>query len=137
MRNFPGGGFAVLAVCGQLRGFGLVLLPALDDRLNDDRQHGDEDDEQHDALDGIRDARDVAQKVADHRHRQHPGDRTDDVPHHEVPVAHAGSTCRQRHVGAHDGNEAAQHQRERAAFFEEVLRRMQVLGLQNARVVFE
>ena len=104
---------------------------------DDDRQHGDGDDDEHNALDRIRDTGDARQKHADRRHGADPRDRSDDVPGDEVPIGHPRSPGREGRIGAHHRHEAPQYEGKRPVTGEERLGRLQPIGAQDPGVVLE
>jgi len=104
---------------------------------DDDRQHGDGDDDEHNALDRIRDTGDARQKHADRRHGADPRDRPDDVPGDEVPIGHPRSPGREGRIGAHHRHEAPQYEGETPVTGEESLGRLQAVGAQDTSTVAE
>ena len=62
---------------------------------------------------------DAAEKVAQQRHDQAPGQPTEHVVRRECPVVHARRACRHRRDCANHGNEPGEQHRARAVAVEE------------------
>src|SRR5690606_15170529 len=111
-----------------------LVAPALED-LQEDRHHRDEHDEQEDQVDVVADELDLAEQVAEHRDARAPQDRTDRVVGDEDAVAHRRGARDDRGEGAHERHEAGKDDGDRPVLFEEGVRFVDVLLLEQARLV--